>query len=382
MIRAVLAAVAASLVCGSVAAQDAYVRNAEVQLTFGNPAGVGLRRYSLGATTLGLTVPISGWLVAGATIGHVRASMRSQTVQLDHSGNTDAEIFLGARAGPLSIRGGALLDTGSSTASSGENVVTGLAGYDLLPFPVRSWGRGGGYALEVRLPIHISGVDLEAVAALRGYGAYSPYSDDAFDYRLGSERSVGLSLGRQLSALSRVDVGALVVSPGSDRAAPQGGSMTSDAEVFEPGTRFDMYSVVHFSTGRTSALLRGDIYLRSAGSETSTTSPLAHILGGTVPSTRRTMLVAQLDTRTPAHPLPILVNAGLRWAPSDDGPVASRLLSAGIGTEIEVRGPFPGRAFIEPIIKLHHGNVLVANGYESAVGGWELVVEARWSAWQ
>ena len=301
------------VLCLPASAQELVLTNATAGFTFSKPAEVGVRHYSMGATKLGLSWPVGERLAGGVIVGHVRGSMDVQSSKIRHSGWTDAEIFARARVGPVSIRGGASLDAGSASGSSSMNALVGLAAYDVLPFPARSWGRGGGFSLDGAVPFRVRGLEIQVAGGWRTHGAYPPFDDDAFEYHLGSERRVSLHLGRQTSALSRIDVGAAWVSPAPDRAT-RDAPFSADEPVFDPGRRFDLYSVIQSAVGRTSALFRADIYSRGQGSLAPSPSYPSTLVEGLSTSSHASLVIIQLETRTVAHPVPILVSAAMRSA--------------------------------------------------------------------
>ena len=379
MTRMVVVAAAFLALAVPASGQEAFVRATTQRFTFGNPAGVGMRSYAMTATNVGVTVPVLPWLAAGTALGYAQASMGSRGISTDVSGMTDVDVFAVSRAGPLRVRGDLALGTGRSTMSMQSNLVAGVAAYDLLPFPVRSWGRGGGYALEAVLPIGLLGFDIELLAGTRSHGTIKPFSDEASSYRLGAERRVALRLGRALRALSRWDVGVEVVLPTTDHVGPASGT---EIEAFEPGRRVDLYSAVDFDVGWTSVLARADLYGRRGVTQSVQASDaLRDLLGGSAtPLGKRRLVAVSVETRTPLGAgMPILTRSRVT-SMQGTGADVSWLVTMGLGTDLELRGPWPGRSFVTPTLTMHRGNVGVADGYDSAVGAWELSIGARWEA--
>lgn len=341
---------------------------------FGDPAGVGPRSYRVLATTLGVAMPVRPWLVAGTTIQYATASLASWSEHgIGLSGATDADVFAEALVGRLRVRGVFVLGTGASTFDSGEMVVAGLAGYELLPMAVRGWGRGGGYALKARLPLRAAGVDIELLGARRSHGGFTPLESESFEYRLGSETRLGIRFGRTRTALSRVEIGGQVVMPSSDEADRR--------PVFTSGTRIVVFGLHAFPIGQTNVLLRADLYKRYRGVPNNPPmEPSIVRLTGTSDWNVRELAALAIETRTVAGPLPIMTSVRARGMRDGGGSGRGWLLSAGLSTQYATNGPWPGRLFLVPGGRVHGGHVTVAEGYGSSITGWELSIEARWEA--
>lgn len=363
-----------TLVAGGRAMGQSSVFGASAQgFTFADPSAVGLRSYTMVATTLGVSVPIRPWLAAGTVVQMASASLSSWGVEsVAVSGLTDTDLFLRALAGPLQVKAGYALPVGNSTVSSEENVVAALAAHEFLPLPVRSWGRGGGYTLEAVLPVRSAGADWEFLASLRSHAGFQAFEDDPFEYRLGAEWRFGIKAGYAPTALSHVEAGGLFVKPRPDRAL--------GTTVFEAGHRLAFFSVLGFPVGRTSVLARADLFFRGAGSDTGRPSAGEDLLGGAVSPGPRELVAAAIETRTPLRRAPLLLAARGRYVRDDAGRGRSWLVSGEVGTDLEVQGPWPGRLFLTPAAALHRGRVRVDDGYESAAAAWEVTLGARWEA--
>ena len=361
------------LVAADASAQEAHMRLSGYSFSFADPSAVGIRSYSMMASELAVAAPVLPWLVAGTALRFASAEMSSQGMSfVRHSGLTDTDVFAEVTLGRLRVRGAYALPLGRSTTSSDANVVAGLAGYELLPFPVRSWGTGGGYAVEVVLPVTSAGWDVEFSASTRRHGSFEPFLD-AFDYRLGAETRGGIRIGKQPTALSSIEVGGFAVFSAPDESL--------DREVFEPGVRLAGYGLVAFPVGMTSVLMRGDLHQRSTGSELhgdGTAAPL-QILPGATATAARTLVAATVETRTLMRVMPLTTRLHVR-AIGHSGPASGWFASVGVGTEFEVPGPFRGRYFVAPMATVEHGQVTVAEGNESQARGWILTLTGRWEA--
>ena len=388
MKRSWLIAGMAVVACSPLAAQEAVIRSSAQGFTFGNPSGAGLQSYTLTATALGVSYPLTPWVVAGSTVQFATATMSSRgTAEVGLSGLTDADVFAAIRTGPLRLRALLALGIGEEPRTYDAHVVAGLAAYEFLPFPVRSWTRGGGYGLEARLVAASQGSNIELLGAIRNHNVFSPFEEAGAEYRLGSEKRVGLLVGHSPTATSRVEAKGEVVLPGHDELG--------DRPIFESGLRLAFQGVAAFPIERTSILLRGDFYRRNPGDVLERPSPAEEgeeaeqpqepdeaplSLAGASDPRGRHLAGISLDTRTRFGRLPLITKTRARLIRQSDGEARSWLLSAGLGTEVEVRGPWPGRTWIAPTGTVHRGRVVVAEGYESTAAAWELTIDVRWEA--
>ena len=367
------------LLAGATAHVDAHgqaisLRSGAVGLSFTEPDGVGLQSYRMVSTKLSLTYDITPWLGAGARVAHARADLKPPGMSgVTFAGPTDAHLFIHASPGPLRLRVGAMLPTGTARQSSSALMVSGLAGYELLPLPVRSWASGGGLEIEAGLPFRAGSVGVELFAALRQHRPFEPFLDDPLEYRLGAERLLGVNFTADPTALSRVVVGGRYGVASPDEAL--------STEVLEAGWRASGFVVVSGPIGRSQVAVRTDLYYRAAAETPEPLvgegDPLVLVLGGRAASTPRTVLAAALGTLTPTSWLPLVTTVRARTI-REELETRGWLASIGIGTEMDVGGPWPGTTTVSPTLQLHRGHMTVAEGYDSPMRGWTAEVALRW----
>lgn len=353
-------------------AQDVFVGAWAQRYSFDAPENVGLSSYALSAVEIGVALPLTRWLRAGTALRTAGAELGTPGGNgWRHNGLTDAEIFAEALLGPVRVTAISVLPTGSAPASPPAHVVAGLAAYELLPLPVRSWGTGGGWGLDAGVPFRYGGITLELSASLRSHGELEPFLDEGLAYRIGPEQRLGVRMGRQLSQLSSVEAGGYLTRSRLDTAA--------DEHVFQAGTRVGAYALGVFPAGSTSTLLRLDVLHRAQGTTPVAESSLSASapLTGAVGWHARTLVVGRVETRAPSRPLPLNAGVDLRWI-VDGEESGGWLATVEAGTEVELRIPLPGRYFVMPSVQLRHGKVTVAEGYESGVAGWGGSMTARW----
>lgn len=352
-----------------VAAQDARLAVVHQEYTFADPAGVGLSGYAMTAEELTVVVPVQDWLSAGTAIRMGRATLTSEGGgQVVHSGLVDPTVFARMRLGIVRIVGALSLPAGASTGTSDENVVAALAGYELLPLPMRRWGSGGGYAAEIAVPLRSAGIEVEFSGSVRSHGEFEPFGS-VFEYQLGRELRAGLRVGRQLNVWSRVEVGGWAAVTDPDISRRQ--------EVFDPGRRVLLYGLGAFAVRRTSVLLRADVYQRGAGAvpPPGTSTPLP----GVTSTPARGFGAVTVETSTLLGSIPLTTHLQAR-AVETTGEESAALAVLGIGTEIPISLPVPGRTFLSPRLSVMSGDANVADGYESGVTGWGVSAVVRWEA--
>lgn len=381
-IQAVLAValivVPSTLPGSSVLGQEAVLRTSGHGFSFGDPSEVGVRSYRMVSTSLGARFPLRSWLVGGTVVQWARASVSPLGVTHEElSGLTDVTVYTDVAAGPVELRGLVALDVGQTSLTAGEVVVAGLASYEFLPLPLRSWGRGGGLGIDARLPVSAVGLDLEFTGGFRTHGGFSPMEGTNYEYDLGPESRVGFRAGQSMSAFSRIEMGAQFVWPQADQVDGE--------DVFMAGPRIMAFALGTFPVHRTSVLVRGDLQLRAdgeiaAGEISIPRSSGSSLTGGEAASPGRALVVGSVETRTDFGRFSVITETGGRFVRFVENRGTGWLASAGAGSDLEVRGPWPGRLFVTPRGVLHGGRVSVGEGFESSVTSWEVSVGARWEA--
>ena len=381
-----VALMALALAFGAADGQSGVFNTSAQRFTFADPSGVGIRSYAVDATTLVIAAPIGSRAALGAEVAYASAAMSpSGVASVGVSGLTDVELSVSARVGPARFRGAGILGTGHEPTTFDAGVVAGIAQYELLPLPTRTWGRGGGYDLSASLPMRISGIVLDVLSGTSSHGEVQPFVGELFGYSLGPEHRVGLVVTRLTSELSRFDVGAHAVFPQADEVVGASGTRT---EVFEPGRRLAAFASIVVPLRSTALLVRGDVQHRAEGRYSGEPDRVpasagfrAYVPGG-ADSRSRLLLVGSVETRTILQGLPPLaMSASIRLVrDARDTHSRGQLATLGVGSEIEVRGPWPGRLFVAPGAAVHTGDVTVADGYRSSVGAWELSLGGRWEA--
>jgi len=351
-------------------AQEAALTTTAQSLTFETPTGAGLRSYSLLSSSLTASHPVRPWISAGTGIHFARASMNARgTSSVDVSGLSSAEIFATVQRGRLGLRATYTPAIGRTGLSSEALVVTSLAGAEVLPFSVRTWGRGNGYGLDATIRV-LSGVEL--FGSLRRHGWFTPLANDPMEYRLGSEARVGTRISTRPTALSLLEIGVLVSRNGSDEDDRQ--------PVFSPGTRYRLHGAVIFPISRATFLLRGDVYRRELGRVFAPVAAIERVpgsvLGGGNNTDARTVTTVSLESRSSAGSVPFVLTVAGRVG---EGVSEEWLVWGGIGAEIEIRPPMPGSWHLVPTGRIYRGETALTRNFESAMAGWEFSAALRWS---
>lgn len=372
MIRALLASILVVLHAVPAVGQTGMLETSARSFTFDNPPGVGLRSYSMFGSTLAITHPVASPFTVGTVVRVAHASMSARGVsQVEVGGVSSAEGFASLRAGQLGIRGAFAPSLGPTRLASDELVAASLAAAEVLPFPIRRWGSGSRLGLDATLHLESAGYDFEFLAAIRRYGWFTPLEDDPMRYRLGGETRLGLRVSRRFSAFRWMEVGAWISSSGADRNDGQA--------VFEPGLRALLHGTAVLPVGSSSLAVRGSMYFRDVGRVADPVLDLGgvpnDVLGGGIDTRRRTVIALELESRSDAGALPLILTVGARYG-REAGDTA--LGWAGLGTEIEVRPPLPGRWYVVPAGRLYRGSVELVAPYGSSIAGWQAGATLRW----
>lgn len=363
-----LAAVSAGIVATGVSGQAAAGEILQVY-TFDDPTATGLGEFRLVSLPFAAAVPLPGGVTVRASGAYAVGTLRGAaggTAEL--SGVTDTEVALGLSLGPdrYAVTVSAALPTGQSRHTLQEATVAGVVAAELLPFAITSWGSGGGLGGDVGVAAQRGRWGVGVAGGYRAALEYEPISGQTFSYQPGDQLNARLALDRDLGESSTLSV--LV---GFRRFSED---QVGGTNLFRPGKRFEGLVSYAMPVGlRSSALVYGGLYHRENG------ALLTTALAGATGSPSQQLYTGGLDLRIPVGPrvtlLPSLDGRVYRTA---DGVGQGWLVSAGGSIDLLAVGRRSrARLVMAPGGRFRLGRVVVRQGAESAMTGWEIGVTVR-----
>lgn len=338
---------------------------------FDDPVAAGLETIQLFATPFTLAVPLGSRLSLDASGAFARGAARSPDGQeVTLSGPTDTHVGLSAAVGVdwLVVTARASLPTGSSTHSAAEALVASVVAAELLPFTVNTWGSGGSFGGDVAIVTQAGGWGIGLASGYSVANEYEPLQDQQLGYRPGDRLQLRLALDHDLGASGTFS--ALV---GFQRF---GNDQVGGSNLFQSGSRIEGVLSYVFAVGRrSSALLYGAVSHRSKGTLLTQVSGLGN--AGDSPAQQLYRLGANL--RLPlgrrAALLPVAETRVFRAA---DGASQGWMTSAGTSLDLRIAGgPSGQRLVLAPAGQFRIGRVIVGDGLETGVVGWEAGVTLR-----
>lgn len=372
--RSITAAACTALACSAgaagAAAQSVGGGTLLQTYTFDDPQTAGVERLRL--LTLPWAASVQLGSVAALSLDGAWASGEATSpggLSADLSGVTDTNVALTLGLGPdwLVVSADASLATGRSELSLAESLVAGVVAADLLPFAIHTWGSGGGVGGSVAAATQLGAWGLGLAAGYRVAREFEPLGDFALGYRPGNQLQVRAALDR--------NVGASTVSAtlGYQRF---GDDEVLGANLFRSGSRLQGTVSAAFPLGlRSSALLHAGVQHRSTGTLLLDEPLLA--AAGDSPSQQLFTLGA--DLRLPlGRSAALFPSTDLRVFRASDGASQGWVGTAGATLDLRLAGNSSStRLVLSPSGRLRTGRVVVEEGVESGLFGWEVGLVLR-----
>lgn len=286
------------------------------------------------------------------------------------SGPTDTELSVTYRPGPdwLRVSANVGLPTGRSTLSTEESFVAAFVAAELLPFPIESWGSGGGAGAEVAMATQAGAWGVGVAAGYRMAREYEPIPDQPYTYAPGDQLQVRLAFDRDVSQSGTLSI-LLGLQDFSD-------DEVQGVDLFESGTRFQGVVSYAFALGlRSSALVFGGVKHRTRGTLLSD----APVLAGAGDSPSQQLFLTGTNLRIPVgRGSALLPSAELSVFRSGDGASQGWVTTLGPTLDLRVSGNSTTRqVFLSPSALLRLGKVVVQEGSETGFTGWEAGLALR-----
>lgn len=367
-----LAALGLLLVAPSSARSQTVGAGATVQTySFGDPDAARIESIQLLTTPFSVAVPIGSKVSVQASGAYARGTattLPGREVSL--SGLTDTYVGLSTTAGFdwLVITARAGLPTGSYRHSLEESLVASVIAAELLPFSIKTWGSGGSFGANVAVVRQLGGWGVGFFGGYDLASEYEPIRDQELAYRPGDQIRARLAVDHDVGAS-----GTFSALLGLER---HNNDQLSGVDLFRSGNRLEAMASYAFAVGgRSSALVFGGVNHRANG----TLLSQGTTLGGAsdAPSQQLFRLGANvfmpLGRRTTLRP-----TAEARVFRASDGASQGWLTSVGTAVGWRLTGTSTGRRLmLEPSGSVRFGRVIVSDGVETGVTGWEAGLSLR-----
>jgi hypothetical protein len=338
--------------------------------TFENPQTAGLETFRLISVPYAASVALGSRVslaVDGAWASGEATSPSGLSAEL--SGPTDTQVGATFTLGPdwLVLSADATFATGKSTLSLAESLVAGIVAADLLPFAINTWGSAGSVGGSAAAATQLGAWGVGFAAGYWVAGEFEPLSDVSLGYSPGNHLQLRVAVDRDLGA--------------STLSGTVGYQRFSDDEIvganlFKSGSRIQSTVSLAFPLGlRSSALVYGGVNHRSQGTLLLDQS----VLGAAGDSPSQQLFLAGTDLRIPlGRASALLPSAELRVFRAEDGASQGWLASAGTSLDLRLAGNSASRRIVlSPSARVRTGNVIVEEGADSGIFGWELGLIVR-----
>jgi hypothetical protein len=286
------------------------------------------------------------------------------------SGLTDTYVGVGTTAGLdwLVVTARAGLPTGAYEHSLEESLVASVVAAELLPFAIKTWGSGGSVGADVAAFRQVGGWGLGFLGAYNLASEYEPVQDQQLAYRPGDQLRARLAVDHDVGA-----AGTFSALVGFER---YGNDELAGADLFRSGNRFEVMASYAFAVGgRSSALIFGGVNHRANG----TLLSQGTALGGASDAPSQQLFRLGANVFVPlGRRMTLRPTAEARIFRASDGASQGWLGSAGTGVEWRITGTSTGRRLLlAPSGSVRFGRVIVSDGVETGVTGWEAGLSLR-----
>ena len=339
--------------------------------SFRDAEAAGLESFALVTAPFAVGIPVAGLFsidVSGAYAQGIATGPDGAEARM--SGLTDTQLGFSILLGDdrVVLSSSLTLPTGKKTLTLEEAAVAAVVAAELLPFPIATWGTGGGAGGDLALAFQ---ADDWGIGIAGGYWAareFEPVPGETFAYRPGDQIQARIALDRDVGASGTFSVLLGIQRFGEDEL--------EGTNLFQSGNRLEGLVSYAFALGlRGSALLYGGVYHRERGALLLEASQL----DGATDSPSQQLFLGGANLLIPAgRRVTVLPDVSVRVFRSGDGVGQGWLATAGSALDIRVSGRSFGRNVVfSPSAKLRLGRVIVREDTESDIIGWEASVTLR-----
>jgi hypothetical protein len=265
------------------------------------------------------------------------------------------------------VTGGFTIPSGDVTQTIVEIGVAGVMAAELLPFQVTGWGSGGSAGGEAALAFQAGAWGIGVSGGYRTALTYEPLADQAFTYKPGAEIRARVSMDRDVG-----ESGTLSLLAGWQRF---GEDAASEQNLFRPGDRIEALASYAVAIGGSAS---GMFYASASRRQNGAVLGETPGLEGATDSPAQTLVLGGATFRIPGARASFLPDVELRAFRSEDGIGQGWLAGAGGTVEVRLAGRRSGTQLVlAPTGRFRLGHVVVSEGAESGLTGWEAGVTLR-----
>jgi len=375
-VRAWLASTAVGLLVGGIACTPTLAQvdlGATPTLTsyrFDDPAIAGLTEIRMVASPFAAAVPLGSFGSVAVAGSYAMASvLGTNGTSTSLSGLTDTNVLVSLTPGPdwLVFSLAATIPTGATALSSEDAFVAASVAAELLPFPVRAWGTGGGFGGDVAIAQQLGDWGVGLSAGYRLSGSFEAIPDQPFAYRPGDQVQLRLALDRDVGAS-----GTLSMLVGAQRFSED---QFDGQNLFRPGLRLQGLVSYAFPVGRRgSALVFGGMNHRANGS-----ALLSDVLSGLSDTPSQQLFSGGTNVRWPiSGAVAVIFTSEASAFRAADGVSQGWVGTTGGSLDLRIAGNASRtQIFVSPSASFRLGSVEVQQGSNSAFSGYEAGIGIR-----
>ena len=359
----------ALVAAGHVRAQSVGTGPVFQSYSFDDPVTAGLESFRLTTVPYGVSLPIGRFDVAVLGAWSAGSAKAETGEEAKLSGFTDTDVALTYTVGDWLVVGAdATISTGRTTLTTEESLVAGVVAADLLPFTVNTWGSGSGFGANVAMATEAGGWGLGVAGGYRVSGEFEPVPDETLGYNPGDQIQVRAALDRDIAGSSTLSVVVAFQHYSDDQI--------SGTNLFKSGSRIQGLVSLAFPVGlRSGALVYGGVNHRSQGTLLLDES----LLAGAGESPSQQLFTGGANLRVPlGRSAALLPVSELRIFRAEDGASQGWVSSVGTSLDLRISGNSASRRLVlSPSGYFRFGNVIVEEGAEVGVTGWEASLVLR-----
>jgi hypothetical protein len=332
--------------------------------TFDAPETAGYGSFRLVTVPWAVGVPVGERFVAAVSGAWANGRARGPSGgEANLSGLTDTDLSLSYALGDWLVLGADVtLATGKSTLSLEESTVAGIIAADLLPFSINTWGSGSGAGGTLAMATQVGAWGVGFAASYRHTSEFEPLFGEPVIYNPGDQLRGRLAVDRDVGGSSTLSLVLGYQSFMDDRL--QG------ANLFKAGSRIEGVASLAFPLAlRSSARVYAGVNHRSRGTLLLDESVLS--AAGNSPSQQ--LFLSGAEARIPLGRRAALLPVGeLRVFRAADGASQGWVGSGGASLDLRLAGNSTSRRLIVSTVgRLRLGRVIVEEGREAGLRGWE-----------
>lgn len=335
--------------------------------SFAEPDAAGVQSITLMTVPFGVSLRPVSWAnlnVAGAYASGSAVSADGTENSVDGLTDTSIQLSIPVARDRFTIAAAVILPTGKSTYTTAEAQVAGLIASDLFPFAITNWGGGGAFDLSGAVAAPLGAINLGVRVGYQVSNEFDLLDEGDFLYRPGNQMYGRVAADGTVGSGGRLAAEVSIYRYDEDQA--------NSRNLYQAGDRLQAMLSYTFAAGqRGSAALYGGVLQRENG-------VYFDLNGAEADETAsQTLLMFGGGLRRPMGSMMFVPAVDVRVLSKSDG--VSQGYVAGLGATLEL--PMGGATLL-PHAKFRLGNLLVREGSETGVTGFEVGAGLRFGGAQ